>query len=72
VPQVKILAPELQMFRVKQTWADNESFEAWPERGHYDVVLATATSAWAAENIEWPQPAIMGGWVCALFGVRLT
>jgi hypothetical protein len=63
LPLAKILTRDLQMFRVKQTRAGNESFEAWREWDHDDVVLATAIPAWAAENIPWPAPApaMIGG-----------
>jgi hypothetical protein len=44
------LARELQAFRVKVTAAANETFEAWRERDHNDMVLAVALAAWAGET----------------------
>jgi hypothetical protein len=37
-----VLAQELSLFRVKITLAANETFEAWRERDHDDLVLALA------------------------------
>jgi hypothetical protein len=45
------LARELQFFRVKITAAANETFEAWRERDHDDLVLAVALAAWLAERV---------------------
>lgn len=44
------LAKELQSFQVKITAAGNETFEAWRERDHDDLVLAVALAAWVGEN----------------------
>ena len=44
------LKRELGNFSVKITEAGNESFEAWREQEHDDLVLATALAAWAAER----------------------
>lgn len=41
---------ELESFRVKVTQAANETFEAWRERDHDDIVLAAAIAAWVAER----------------------
>src|SRR5262245_7544344 len=45
------LVRELQAFRVKVTVAANETFEAWRERDHDDLVLAVALAAWLGENV---------------------
>jgi hypothetical protein len=46
----KTLAEELGKFRVKINMASaTESFEAWRERYHDDLVLAVALAAWAGE-----------------------
>ncbi len=45
------LRTELQNFRVKVTAAGNDSFEAWRERDHDDLVLATALAAWRGERL---------------------
>jgi hypothetical protein len=60
--EAKTLARELGTFQVKITAAGNESFEAWRERDHDDLVLAVALAAWAAESLDpesspWGQPA---------------
>lgn len=44
------LAKELENFRVRVTAAANETFEAWREGLHDDLVLATALAAWVAEK----------------------
>lgn len=55
---------ELEAFRVKVTASANETFGAWRERDHDDLVLATALAAWAGEeglkNREW-MPGDLGG-----------
>jgi hypothetical protein len=42
LPLAAVLAEELAAFRVKVTLAGNETFEAWRERDHDDLVLAVA------------------------------
>jgi hypothetical protein len=42
LPLAPVLAEELQLFRVKVTLSANETFEAWRERDHDDLVLALA------------------------------
>jgi hypothetical protein len=44
------LEMELQNFRVKITAAMNETFEAWRDRDHDDLLLALALAAWHAEK----------------------
>src|SRR5262249_39920653 len=44
--EAALLAQELATFRVKVTTAGNETFEAWRERDHDDIVLAVALAAW--------------------------
>jgi hypothetical protein len=51
------LVRELGTFSVKTTEAGNESFEAWREKDHDDLVLAVALAAWAAETLNWGPPA---------------
>jgi hypothetical protein len=46
----KTLAKELENFRVRVTAAANETFEAWREGLHDDLVLAVAMAAWIAEK----------------------
>jgi hypothetical protein len=42
LPLAPVLAEELCLFRVKVTLSANETFEAWRERDHDDLVLALA------------------------------
>jgi hypothetical protein len=49
----RTLAKEFQTFRVKVTAAGNETFEAWRERDHDDLVLAVALAAWLGERTPW-------------------
>jgi hypothetical protein len=62
VPEAETLGRELTTFRVKITAAANETFAAWRERDHDDLVLATALAVWAAEREPLPQlPRFPGG-----------
>lgn len=61
-----MLVAELEAFRVKVTASANETFGAWRERDHDDLVLATALAAWAGElalPYEGPVgvPKVLGG-----------
>jgi hypothetical protein len=53
----KLPVSELLNFRVKITAATNETFEAWRERDHDDLVLAVAVAVWYAErdNIDYDE-----------------
>ena len=42
------------MVRVKITSHDNETYEAWRERDHDDLVLSMGMAAWVAECIPKP------------------
>lgn len=44
------LKKELHNFKRKVTPAGNESFEAWREKEHDDIVLATAIACWLGEQ----------------------
>jgi hypothetical protein len=46
----EMLERELLAFRTKITVAGNETFEAWRERDHDDLVLAVAIACWLAEH----------------------
>ena len=50
LPEAGILIEELKAFRAKITVAGNETFGAWRERDHDDMVLAVALALWLAEN----------------------
>jgi len=54
-----LLTKELQNFRVKYTAKGNDTYEAWREGDHDDLVLATALACWygdrfMAESVEEP------------------
>jgi hypothetical protein len=49
LPLVETLVKELQTFKVKITAAGNETFEAWREGDHDDMVLAVALASWWGE-----------------------
>ena len=56
------LEEELRTFRVKITAAANETFEAWRERNHDDVLMALAVAVWYAERNpaeEWAEPVVL-------------
>jgi hypothetical protein len=46
----ELLVKELLAFRLKQTASGNETFEAWREGDHDDLVLALAIALWVAEH----------------------
>jgi hypothetical protein len=46
------LKDELGKFKVKITEALNETYEAWREANHDDLVLAVPLAPWAAETLE--------------------
>jgi hypothetical protein len=50
VPERDVLVQELLNFKVKITISANETFEAWRERDHDDLVLAVALAAWFGEH----------------------
>jgi hypothetical protein len=51
LPDVAIQAREMETFRVKVTAAANETFGAWREGQHDDLVLAVALAAWMGERL---------------------
>jgi hypothetical protein len=63
--EAETLRKELLAFKCKVTVAGNESFEAWRERDHDDLVLAVALSCWLGERQGVPMPTgdaiIVGG-----------
>jgi hypothetical protein len=50
LPERAVLNTELATFRVKVTVSANETFEAWRERDHDDLVLAVCLAAWMGER----------------------
>jgi hypothetical protein len=50
LPLGPVLVDELMNFRAKITPAGNDTYEAWRERDHDDLVLALAIAAWYAER----------------------
>jgi len=50
LPEAATLVRELETFRVKVTEAANETFGAWREGQHDDLVLAVALAAWMGER----------------------
>jgi hypothetical protein len=50
LPLASVLESELTAFRVKQSRSGHESFEAWREKDHDDVVLAVALACWLGER----------------------
>jgi hypothetical protein len=74
LPLASVLAEELAAFRVKITLAGNETFEAWRERDHDDLVLAVAMALYLGSfpttlvsivelpSVRRPRPRLWGGW----------
>ena len=50
LPEAAILVRELETFRVKITESANETFGAWREGQHDDLLLAVALAAWSGER----------------------
>ena len=50
LPAAQTLVQELTTFQVKITPAANETFGAWREGAHDDLVLAVAIAAWEGEH----------------------
>lgn len=50
LPMTRVLTEELLAFKVKITEAANDTYGAWRERDHDDLVLATALVIWYAER----------------------
>jgi len=49
---VDALIQELGNFRVKITTKGNDTYEAWREGQHDDLVLSVAMACWYGENIQ--------------------
>ncbi len=54
LPEAPVLVEELQNFKLKITTAGNDTYEAWRESDHDDLVLAAAMAAWYGEKKLWP------------------
>jgi hypothetical protein len=54
LPERTLLLQEMLAFRVKITAAAHETFGAWRERDHDDLVLAVALAAWWGERRRFP------------------
>ncbi len=50
LPGAAQLVEELQKFKMKITLAGNETYEAWRESDHDDLVIATAMACWYGER----------------------
>ena len=50
LPEAAQLVEELQKFKIKITLAGNDTYEAWRESDHDDLVLAAAMAAWYGEK----------------------
>jgi hypothetical protein len=62
LPDAGTLVHELTTFQTKVTLAGNETFGAWREGAHDDLVLAVALAAWFAEHEPSPYPGALA-WV---------
>jgi hypothetical protein len=57
LPEADTLAQEMASFKVKITVSANETFGAWSERDHDDLVLGVALACWLAEEVVRSTPA---------------
>ena len=53
LPEAAQFVSELQNFKMKITTAGNDTYEAWRESDHDDLVLAAAMAAWYGEKRLW-------------------
>ncbi len=53
LPEAAQIVEELQNFKMKITLAGNDTYEAWREGDHDDLVLAAAMAAWYGEKKLW-------------------
>jgi hypothetical protein len=51
IPESQILIEELLAFRAKISSSGNDTYEAWREKDHDDLVLALALSCWYGERM---------------------
>lgn len=51
LPHADLLTREMQNFRTKISVGGHDSYEAWREKDHDDLVLALAIAIWTAETI---------------------
>ena len=53
LPEAATLVKELLGFKVKISTAGHDTYEAWREGVHDDLVLAVALACWASERPRW-------------------
>jgi hypothetical protein len=56
LPEIELLRTELVNFKAKITASGNETFEAWRESIHDDLVLSTALAVWWASKNRYRGP----------------
>jgi len=61
LPLVAALTKELQNFKVKITLSGNDTYEAWREADHDDLVLSVAMACWYAESGPPSDAPVAGG-----------
>jgi hypothetical protein len=60
LPLASVLTREMEQFRSTINLATgHESFEAWRERDHDDLVLAVGLAGWYAEHAPKPTPPLL-------------
>jgi len=56
LPEAETLASELQNFRYEITRSGNDTYAAWREGDHDDLILAVALAVWALQKTPPPSP----------------
>jgi hypothetical protein len=65
-----IIKKELLNFRMKISTKGNDSYEAWREADHDDLVLSVAIAAWYLGKFGQSKPKVKTTWVSPLEGLK--
>ena len=63
-----LLAKEMRAFSVKVTPVGHETYEAWREAEHDDLVLAVALGCWYVKQAGWAHDPAYEDAILAVFG----
>jgi hypothetical protein len=55
IPHAETFVAELRNFRVRISESGHDSYEAWREGSHDDLVLSVAIACWLGERVSVPR-----------------